>query len=165
MQQPNPLQCNVQPIIQLSCPLLQDPSRKNKTIILVSTILSNNYFTLCYKHWQSLCQSLLSKETIVLPLPRKTITVHSLTFPSPGKQVINNAQEIILPKAQAWWQNQNVRTKITYLFPGTSSALTVFSSGLLVAAATKKGSKHLKHGEVKWRKSPFFPTWIQDIES
>ena len=26
----------------------------------------------------------------------------------PGKQVINNAQEIIIPKVQAWWQNQNV---------------------------------------------------------
>ena len=30
----------------------------------------------------------------------------------PGKQVINNAQEIIIPKVQAWWQNQNVSKQL-----------------------------------------------------
>ena len=30
----------------------------------------------------------------------------------PGKQVINNAQEIIIPKVQAWWQNQNVSSHL-----------------------------------------------------
>merc|ERR1719228_1391371 len=28
-----------------------------------------------------------------------------------GKQVINNAQEIIIPKVQAWWQNQKSRLR------------------------------------------------------
>ena len=32
----------------------------------------------------------------------------------PGKQVINNAQEIIIPKVQAWWQNQNVSKYFDY---------------------------------------------------
>ena len=77
--------------------------------------LNNSLKQLFYPLLQTLTKP-LSKETIVLPLPRKTITVHSLTFPSPGKQVINNAQEIILPKAQAWWQNQNVRPKLHIYF-------------------------------------------------
>merc|ERR1719228_1714264 len=29
-----------------------------------------------------------------------------------GKQVINNAQEIIIPKVQAWWQNQNLQSNL-----------------------------------------------------
>ena len=29
-------------------------------------------------------------------------------FTFTGKQVINNAQEIIWPKLQAWWQNRKV---------------------------------------------------------
>lgn len=31
-----------------------------------------------------------------------------------GKQVINNAQEILWPKAQAWWQNRKVNN--TFVF-------------------------------------------------
>ena len=29
-----------------------------------------------------------------------------------GKQVINNAQEILIPKLKAWWQNHSVRKKV-----------------------------------------------------
>ena len=29
-----------------------------------------------------------------------------------GKQVINNAQEILIPKFKAWWQNHAVKNRI-----------------------------------------------------
>ena len=32
-----------------------------------------------------------------------------------GKQMINNAQEIILPKLKAWWHSKKVRSLSNYL--------------------------------------------------
>ena len=31
-----------------------------------------------------------------------------------GKQVINNAQEILIPKLKAWWQNHSVNKKVWF---------------------------------------------------
>ena len=40
-----------------------------------------------------------------------TLAFHTyyLQTPITGKQIINNAQEIIIPKLKGWWQNFSVR--------------------------------------------------------